>query len=356
MITNWKFDRFSRRAASAAVVLLALGLVPTLACAATEGSGAATGARAQGDLVGMLPDGAVTVGYFDYAALRQSPLYSLIDEDGDLSTGALEELEEFIARTGMDPRTDIHRVAFAAGRLGAETPDDAAFVIAASFQRARLREALAPYESTEYAGQTVWRLRDLEGDAGEDTEESEGSGYLTILDDDTLAVGGLEMVQAIVDVRGGSASARANDRLAGLIEDVDPDSQVWIVSAQDRLVADLAPRGDGPTPSIPVDKIRSVIFSGNFSDGLQLQLRGRTEAEADAKLLGDSLNGMLAFGKMMVQSNAPEIFQILDRGVRAGSSGRDVTVRADLSVAELEQLRAYLERTFEETGEEKIGG
>lgn len=87
---------FSRRACTSAAALLVLALLPTLACAATESTGTtATGARAQGDLVGMLPDSAVTVGYFDYAALRESSLYSLFDEDGDLSSGAMEDLEEF---------------------------------------------------------------------------------------------------------------------------------------------------------------------------------------------------------------------------------------------------------------------
>lgn len=105
-------------------------------------------------------------------------------------------------------------------------------------------------------------------------------------------------------------------------------------------------------PQIPVDRINAIIASARLTDGLGLRLRGRTGEEADAKLLGDSLNGMLAFGKMMLQSRSPEIFEILDRGVTAGSSGRDVTIRANLSMADLETLTEYAKSQVGDEGTE----
>lgn len=363
---------------AAATLVLALLLAPTLACAATESTGSATGATAQGDLIGMLPAQVVSVGYLDYAALRTSELHDLLVGDEEMSVEAFEDLEQFVSETGLDLRTDIHRVAFATSRFAIDGGDEAdnagVMVVSATFDRAGIESALAErFDSETFEGETIWHIHERvieieveDPDAGgeaedpdtdDEAEEMDTDGYLALLNDDTLVIGSRPMVEAVLGVRSGEASARTNDRLAGLIEDVDPDSQLWFVSAQDQLVADLAPRGgNGPAASLPVDRIRSLILSARFTDGLALQVRGRTPADEDAKLLGDSLNGMLAFGKMMVQSNAPEIFAIIDSGVSAGSSGRDVTIRAELTIAEIEQLRAYLETTFRDSIEGEIEG
>ena len=49
---------------------------------------------------------------------------------------------------------------------------------------------------------------------------------------------------------------------------------------------------------------------------------------------------------MMLQSSSPEVFEILDRGVTAGSNGFDVTVRAQLTAEDVEALYAYARQTM----------
>lgn len=340
----------------------ALLLLPSLACAGPAAESAAS-TPAQGDLIRRLPAEVTTVGIVDFVALRNSPAYEFFhDETADLQGN--EEFQDFIDRSGMDPRKDLHRLAFVANRVGSDATGDGAVLAVASFDRDRLETSLSDHPSVSYGDYTLWALDDGEEHQTESEMEerieaaaANEEGYLVILDDDTVAIGRRNMLERIIDVEGGAASARSNRRLMELVEDVDPDSELWMVSAQDQVLAGLTPGGGGQSsPQIPVDKIRSLILSVQLADGVAMELRGRTAAREDAQLLGDSLNGMLAFGKMMLQSNSPEIFAILDESVRAGSSGQDVTVRADLSMEELRALREFARKTFEEsTAGEEIG-
>ena len=373
-------DRLSRKLRPALAWALFLALLPPIACSGAAEPGAPVAAAVQGDLVSRLPAIATTIGYVNFASLRNSAAYDFAQQEG--AKLGIDELEDMIERTGIDPRTDVHAAAFAAGSLRDLREDGGVgVVVVADFDRARLEESLAKLPSREVAGHSVrvlgsWNREDgdepHDGDGDGDGEHAEGgdedsggehaeengasdeaTGVVTILDDSTLAFGTEAMVQAILEVSDGAGSARTNDALMALLEDVDTDSEIWAISLQDQLFDSMAPAQG--MPQIPVDRIKAMIVSMRLSDGITLQLRGRTEREEDAKLLGDSLNGMLAFGKMMLQSNTPEIFEIFDRGIRAGSSGRDVTIRAELTVEDMETLRDFAVTTMGSAGE-GIGG
>lgn len=353
---------------------LALLLLPPIACSGAAVPSAdggsvdgAESAAAQGDLIARLPASATTVGMLDFAALRNSPAYEFLRKEG-AAVGGADEFEKLIAETGIDPTTDLHRIAFMSSEWFSEDMGDGSgAVVVATFDRDKIIDSIAGQPTEEYGGHTLYAVdgwgRDDDADNHDDDtdnhdneEGGEGhdvgetnDGYLTILDDNTVAFGGSRTIRAIVDVANGAASARTNTRLMALLEDVDPDSETWFISAQDALFKDISPDDSVPMQQIPIDRINAMIMSLRLADGIQVNLRGRTEESSDAKLLGDSLNGMLAFGKMMIQGSDPDVFAILDRGITAGSSGRDVTLRADLSIADLEALRDYAHKTFEDS-------
>lgn len=349
---------------------LAFLLLPLMACSGTPSTGASSSesaAAGQGDLLAMLPEAAKTIGFIDFRALRSSALYEYLK--GDDSFADPEDFEEMIERTGIDPRTDLHTVAFASSRgLTTEIEEYGGAVVSATFQRDRVIEALADRPTSEYEGFTLHLLDDPDGGEdhdGDDSDDNHGEdhgdgdhqmdgdsidfgGALAILDDSTIAMGDEATVRAMIDVVNGAPSARANTVLMSLLEDVDTRSEMWVVSANQGLFSDLTEEGGAAIPQIPVDRINSMILSLRAGDGLALRFRGRTDAEEDAKLLGDSLNGMLAFGKMMLQSSNPDVFAIVDRSIKAGSSGQDVTVRAQLSIEDIEKLQEFARTTMED--------
>ncbi len=93
-------------------------------------------------------------------------------------------------------------------------------------------------------------------------------------------------------------------------------------------------------------------MSVDLTEGISLRMRGRTPVEEDAKNIGDALNGMLALGKMMLQSNSPEVFEILDNDVKAGSSGRDVTIKAQLTMEDIQTLQNFARDAMSEGEDE----
>ncbi len=138
----------------------------------------------------------------------------------------------------------------------------------------------------------------------------------------------------------------------GLLEDVDPAAQMWVISAQEGLFQGITPGEGSPVAQIGYDRINALIMSVDLTEGISLRMRGRTPVEEDAKNIGDALNGMLALGKMMLQSNSPEVFEILDNDVKAGSSGRDVTIKAQLTMEDIQTLQNFARDAMSEGEDE----
>ncbi len=349
----------ARRIAPAFLLTLGIALlVPAAACAAApDGEGEAgseteAAVENQGDLIAMLPSTATTIGFVDFAAIRETPAYEFLKRDAGI--GDPDALERIIEETGIDPRTDLHRIAFISSDGFGTWDDKGAFLVLATFERERIEQALASVPVEEYSGRTLYQVgaMDRNGEeADEDEEEGAGDddisvdfeldGWMTILSDTVLAFGSNDSVRAIVDVADGAPSARDNSTLMALLEDVNTNAQVWLVSAQEGMFNNITPGEGSPIGQIGYDRINAMMLAIDLSDGLSFRMRGRTPAEEDAKNLGDALNGMVALGKMMLQSSSPGVFEILDRGIETGSRGRDVTIDATLTMDDLRVLREY---------------
>jgi len=347
----------ARRIAPAFVFALGIALLmPAAACAAApdgatdgeDGSETEVAAQSQGDLVAMLPSTATTIGFVDFAAIRETSAYEFLRQNAGF--GDPDALERIIKETGIDPLTDLHRIAFISSDGFGTWDDKGAFLVLATFERARIEEALASIPAEEYSGRTLYQVgamnRDQdeeEGESGDDrmSVDLELDGWMTILSETVLAFGSSDSVRAIVDVADGAPSARDNSTLMALLEDVNTDAQVWLVSAQEGMFSDITPGAGSPIGQIGYDRINAMMLALDLSDGLSFRMRGRTPTEEDAKNLGDALNGMVALGKMMLQNNTPDVFEILDRGIETGSRGRDVTIDATLTIEDLRVLREY---------------
>jgi len=355
---------FARRIVPAFVLALGFALLlPAAACAAAPDGEASSSEEAeastenQGDLIAMLPSTATTIGFIDFAAIRETSAYEFLK--GEAGLGDTDALEKVIAETGIDPRTDLHRIAFISSDGFGTWDDQGAFVVLATFDRARIAEAVASAPTAEYSGRTLYQVgamqsTDEEGDEADVSVDVDIDGWMTILGDTVLAFGSDDSIRAIVDVADGAPSARANDALMGLLEDVNTDAQVWLVSAQEGMFSNITPEAGSPIGQIGYDRINAMMLALDLSDGLSFRMRGRTPAEEDAKNLGDALNGMVALGKMMLQSNNPGVFEILDRGIETGSRGRDVTIDAHLTMEDLRVLRDYA-NTMIDTDQGQVG-
>jgi hypothetical protein len=65
-------------------------------------------------------------------------------------------------------------------------------------------------------------------------------------------------------------------------------------------------------------------------------------------MISQSMLGLLAMGKMMMQQSHPELFNIVDRGLLIDSDDRAINIEANLSADDIETLRSLAEDRVEE--------
>jgi hypothetical protein len=322
------------------------------------------------DLFAYLPGPASVVGWVDFEALRTSPIAASYLDDEELVGEADEDLQEFIAKTGIDPRTDLKQIAMAAFH-DEEGETQGVVVGTVDFDRDRLMTTLADSPTMTHRDQVLYELEqeDMEygSEEGEEAEEGEEygesmsgegeadtqPGYLVIINDQTLMVGSEMGVKFALDTAAGERSAAREDVLmSDLIEGLPIDDQIWIVAADEAWAEELEdmPEGEAspvPIPLAAIEGVEAVTFGMHLSDSMRLRLSGIAASAEDASLISQSMLGLLAMGKMMIQQGQPELFNIVDRGLIIGSDDRLVNIEANLSAADIEILR--------ELAEERVG-
>lgn len=359
LIWSRNIARFS---AWTAVVLL-------MACSVSVDSEGETQTRA---LIDRLPAGAIAIAWIDIEALAAAMPPEEWDEYEEMFQGDdnMQGLERFAEATGIDPREDMRQVAVAM-MPGAAQEGDPVVLVVLDFDEDKLLALMAEAETVSYEGATLYNAQEVfrslaktvggadadasEGEAGDMEGEAGGmeveiaatrDGYLTILDAQTLAMGTEASLKVLIDVDGGRYDSLKMDPVMNdLISDVAGQGQIWFVATSDTWedqIGELG-QGGGMVPTNAIESIEVMTMSMRLGDGMTLRLAGVTASAEDAGLLADTLNGLAAMGKMMLQQSQPELFGILDRGITIGQDDRTVHIEANLSAADIAVLRLMAE-------------
>jgi hypothetical protein len=337
-----------------------LAVAVLMACSVSVDSEGGTQTQA---LIDRLPAGASAIAWIDIEALAATMPPEEWDEYEEMFQGDedMQDLERFAEATGIDPREDMKQVAVAM-MPGAGEEDNLVVLVSLAFDEGRLLALTADAETVSYEGATLYNAQDVfrsleeavdrpaeprEGEISRDFElTAEADSYLTILDEQTLAMGTEEALQVLIDVDGGRHdSLKMDPQMNDLISDVAGQGQIWFVAMSDTWddqIGDLGQAG-GMVPTTAIESIEVVTMSMRMGDGVTLRLAGVATTAEDAGLLADTLNGWTAMGKIMLQQSQPEMFDILDRGITVGRDDRTVHIEADLSAADIEALRSVME-------------
>lgn len=337
-----------------------LAVVVTLAsCTATIESGGSP--VRQLSLLDRLPAGAAAVAFVDVAAIVAAMPPEDWAEYEEMFRGDddMRNLERFAEATGMDPREDLRQLALAS--MAGDEPDEYLLLMAADFDEAKLRDLATDAETVTYEGVELYRAADVferleevvgpvDGDdpAGEVDIDmtAEQTGYLAILDGETLGMGSESGLRLAIDVAAGERDSVASDaRMSDLIDGVRDQGQMWLVAGreswQDR-VDDLG-AGGGMVPTDAIGSIEVMTMSMRLGDGMALALTGITTDTEAAIELSTSLNGLLAIGRMMMSESEPELLAIVDRGIDVNQQERTVRIEARFTAADIEVLQRLAE-------------
>jgi len=177
-------------------------------------------------------------------------------------------------------------------------------------------------------------------------EESDRPGLnATILTGGSLAFGSrevLDTVRANAARRGDGLDADA--ALLALLSTVRPGPQVW--GAIDfHAISELAhrsPDAAGLQRSLegsPLSKsVRGLVLEGTLGPDVNLKLLGRAGGVEDAKILVDGVRGLLAFGRMTVDSETQGEWRALLDSIEVEQEGADVALRATLTGRTLQAM------------------
>jgi len=371
---------------SPALTLMAVAILMLFACA-TAPSGEEP--QEEIDLFAYLPGPASVIGWVDFDALRGSTLALSYLEDEELIGEADKDLQEFIAKTGVDPRTDLKQIAMVAFD-GEDGETEGVVVGSVNFDRDRLMTSLADSPTLSYRDQTLYELEqdewEGEEDEGEETEGEEGeegegehgeegegehgemwvegagetqTGYLVIINDQTLMIGSETGVKFALDTAAGERPKVRDDvTMNEMIVSLPVDDQIWIVATDEAWAEELAEMPEEgvspvPIPLAAIEGVEVVTFAMHMSDAMRLRLSGITATEEDATMISQSMLGLLAMGKMMIQQAQPELFKIIDSGLLIDSDNRVINLEANLSAEDIATLRELAE---ERAGEAMQGG
>jgi hypothetical protein len=212
-------------------------------------------------------------------------------------------VEEFRAKTGLDPWNDFKTLSISTERV--DESQSWGLALIGNLDPDKIVSAIEEKETIErdsYEGTTLYVFSRTKGDRTEDHA-------LAFPSASTVLFGPAEYVRTMLDVGASRRPSAVEGALAGWAEELAFNDAFWCVgSAKDALGNIMLRRREG-SPQIP--PIESFAISGNLDSDFSMVARGRAAGPESAQKLADVVRGFVALGSLQQQAR-PEIQAVLD--------------------------------------------
>jgi hypothetical protein len=284
---------------AAGIVLAGLGL-GTLAYLSSPGANAQ--ASVLPEAATWMPASANFVAHLDLASIAASPIRKEWESSLQRQK-ALDEVEEFRAKTGLDPWNDFKTLSISTERI--DQSQSWGLALIGNLDPKKIISAIEDKETIEresYEDTTLYVFSHTQGDRQEDHA-------LAFPSDNTVLFGPPEYVRTMLDVGASRRPSAVEGALAGWAEELAFNDAFWCVgSAKEALGNIMARRSEG-SPQVP--PIESFAVSGKLDSNFSMLARGRAADADSAQKLADVVRGFVALGSLQQQAK-PEIQAILD--------------------------------------------
>ena len=249
-----------------------------------------------------MPASANFVAHLDLVSLAASP----IREEWESSPHrqkALDELEEFREKTGLDPWNDFRSLSISTQRN--DEGQSWGLALIGNLDRERIVSAIEEKETIErdvYKGISLFVFSHTKGDKKE-------RQALAFPRSDTVLFGPPEYVRTMLDVGAGDSDSAMDGALAGWVDEIAFDDTFWCVGSAKETLGHIMTRQSEGSPRIP--PIESFSITGNLESEFSMIARGRSADQESAQKLADVIRGFVALGGLQQQSQ-PEIQAVLD--------------------------------------------
>lgn len=274
-----------------------------------------------------MPASANFVAHLDLVSIAASP----IREEWASSPHrqkALDEVEEFREKTGLDPWNDFKALSISTQRI--EESQSWGLALIGNVDPERILSAIEDKEAIErdsYEDTTLYIFSHAEGDHKEDHA-------LAFPSSSTVLFGPPEYVRTMLDVGASRRPSAVEGALAGWTEELAFNDAFWCVGSAKETLGDIMTRRSESSPQIP--PLESFAVSGNLDSDFSMVARGRVADQESAQKLADVVRGFVALGSLQHQEK-PEIQAILD-SVQIQILGNTVEVYLSIPYETLRRL------------------
>jgi hypothetical protein len=279
-------------------------------------------------VIHYLPAGSQAVFGMNVQKFLQSPVYQRMQARHGDSIG--QDLQDFIASTGVDPRRDI-RYIVGAGRSGAEK--GAGVVIAVGdFNTAAITSYIstkrAPIE-VPYGRGKVLMIPESDGNKLE-----KGIAYLS---ESEIALGDLESLKQVLDVQNGSAAGIDTTSIGQMLQSVSPDEMFWF--AGDATA--IASRAPASPIAGQLGAVQSIYGTVNVAEQVSGNITATAKDAESATKLADVIRGVVALGQLAASNSPnPELKTLLPQiALEVRQDGSKVRLAVNFPVTVLDQLQ-----------------
>jgi hypothetical protein len=278
------------------------------------------------EAVAYLPADSQAVFGMNVQKFVASPIYAKLQEKHGEQVG--QDLSEFIAKTGVDPRRDVSYIVAGGKQLG-EGHGKGVIIAVGQFNAASITTFINTKGSpikVDYKNATVLMVPEENGNKVE-----KGIAFLR---DGEIALGDLESLKAVLDVREKpELGLEGNPKLWTLLKDLDPEEMFWFAGDAGSVLS-KSPASNPIGASI--SKVQNVVGTLNLTDAVTGKIIANVADEESAKKLADVANGLVALGQLAGAEN-PEISELL-KGITVTQNKAQIKLLINFSIDLLEKL------------------
>jgi hypothetical protein len=310
--------------ASTVVMFLMIGVVVGLALYSTV----AVKASIPGlpDSVAYLPPDSQAVFGINVQKFIASPVYARLEQKHGQEIGS--DLAEFIAKTGVDPRKDVHYI-IASGRSLEGKKGTGVVIAEGTFNLATIAAFINTQPGAiklEYDGVTVYMIPEKDGSTIEKG--------VALISDKEIALGELASLKAVLDIRQNrTPSVLDNPTLGPLIKGLNPDEMFWFAGDPTNVLA----KAPANTPlGGNISSIMNVFGTLNLTTEVAGKITVTAKDEVSAGKLADVAKGLLALASLASDQN-PQLAELL-KGILIQQDKTQIVLKLNFPFELLDKL------------------
>ncbi len=283
---------------STVVMFLMTGIVAGLALYSTISAKASMPGLP--DSIAYLPPDSQAVFGMNVKKFVASPVYARFEAKHGQEFGS--DLAEFIAKTGVDPRKDIHYIVAAARSI--EGHKGSGVIVAdGNFNTDSIASFINAQPGSiklDYNGVTVWMIPEKDGSA-----INKGAALIS---NNQIALGEIGTLKTVLDIRKNkSQSVLANPTLGPLLEGLNPDEMFWFAGDPTNVLA----KAPANTPlGGNITAILNVFGTLDLTNEVAGKITVTAKDEVAAGKLADVAKGFLAMASLASDQN-PDLAELL---------------------------------------------